>query len=383
MEKIGILTYFNEYSNLGTNMQAYCTLKSIQKENIDAQVELINYASWPRPMRPYLSDISINSIKNDFVRFKKYNLFFNNELNFSKRKIISSNIEKSIEFIKKQDYQAIYVGSDTVLELPKESKDELTAYWLDKSINCKKIMIAASSSNVSYDSLSKNQIAKIEETINDFSLLGVRDDATFRLLSNFISQGDNRLQIIPDPTFTYEIEYSYIERYLERKNLIFNKPMVCLHLLRDTKWASSLANYFRKDGFVIASLRPANYADIIFTDLSPFEQMGIYKYFNLVITHRFHDSVFSFKNYTPVIVFPPSAENISVYGESKHLSLFKSFNLEKTNYFENNNNISAKYIFNIHKEAISNFERNIDLIKITLKENKEKYESFIKESSRI
>ncbi len=383
MKKIGILTYLKEYSNLGTNMQSYCTLKAIQKEYQDAQVELINYSRWKHLMKPYLTSISLRSLRNDYIRILKYNSFFKKELTLSKAKLVSSNLNKSIKFIKNQNYHAIYVGSDTILEIQKNTKDNLTAYWLDNTIDSKKFLIAASSLNVVYDSLSENQIAQIQKTINGFSLLGVRDEATYRLLSNFTSPGDKRLQIIPDPTFTYEIDYTYIEDYIKRKKLLFTKPMVCLHLLRDTKWAWALARYFRNEGYVIASLRPAYYADIIFTDLSPFEQMGIYKYFNLVITHRFHDSIFCFKNYTPAIVFPEHIEDVTLYGESKNLTLFKSFNVEKINYIENKDSITARYIFDIYKEAILNFEKNREFIKATLREHKEKYESFVKESRRI
>jgi hypothetical protein len=322
-------------------------------------------------------------LKNDYIRIKKYKFFFKKELTFSKYHLISSNVNKSIEFIKRQNYGAIYVGSDTLLELKRADKDNLTAYWLDKTIDCKKFLIAASSHDVVYDSLSDNQKYKIQETIDDFSLLGVRDDATFRLLSNFISHGDKRLEIIPDPTFTYEIDYSSAEQYIKRKKLFFNKPIVCLHLLRTTKWASDLANHFRKEGFLIASLRPDYYADIILTDLSPFEQIGIYKYFALVITVRFHDSIFCFKNFTPVIVFPENVTDVTVYGESKYKTLFKSFKLEKTNYIENKDNITARNLFDMHREAITNYKKNLDFIKTTLMENKEKYESFVHKSRAI
>lgn len=383
MKKIGILTYIKEYSNLGTNMQSYCTLKAIQKVYPDSQVELINYSRWKPAMRPYLSDISFHSLKNDYIRIKKYNRFFKKELTLSKNKLISSNLNKSIEFIKKQNYDAIYVGSDTLLELKRARKDELTAYWLDNTIDSKKFFIAVSSNNVTFEDLSDKQKNKIQKTIDGFSLLGVRDEPTFRLLSYFTSNRDKRLQIIPDPTFTYDIDYNSVEQYIKSKKLLFNKPIVCLHLLRDTKWAFDLSNYFRKEGFIIASFRPAYYADIIFTDLSPFEQMGIYKYFSLVITHRFHDSIFCFKNFTPVIFFPEHVTDVTLYHESKSLTLFKSFKLEETNYIENKDNITAKYLIDVHQEAIAKFKKSEDFIKNTLREHKEKYESFVKESRRI
>ena len=383
MIKIGVLTYLKEYSNLGTNMQSYCTLQAVKKAYPEAHVELIDYSGWKPAKRPYLSQFSLQSLKNDFARIKKYDDFFKNDLILSEKSLISANLQESIAFIKKQNYNAIYVGSDTLLELKRAKNDELTAYWLENTIKAKKFLIAASSHNVVYENLSENQKIKIQETLNDFSLLGVRDEATFRLLSNFIARGDQRLQIVPDPTFTFKIKYEKIERYLLRKEISFNKPIVCLHLLRRTKWAGQLARHFRKEGYLVASLRPAYYADIIFTDLSPFEQIALYRYFDLVITHRFHDSIFCLKNLTPVIVFPEFTTDITFNGENKNKTLFKSFNIDGINYVGNSENINADYLFGIHKEAITNFKTNEQFIKGKLEENCRNYEVYIDRTKKI
>ncbi len=383
MKKIGILTYIREYSNLGTNMQAYCTLDAVQKVFPDAQVELIDYSAWKPSLKPYLSNMSLQSLKNDWVRFKKYRSFFKNHLTFSNTRLISGDVGKSIEFIKGQHYDAIYVGSDTVLELRGASQDKLTAYWLDQTVDCKKFLIAASSLNLVYDALSETQKEKIQRTLDGFSLLGVRDDATFRLLSFFTPKGDKRLRVIPDPTFTYDIDYSFVEDYLKRKKLQFHKPCVCLHLTREAQWGRDVSDYFRIKGFIVASLRPAYYADIILTDLSPFEQMGIYRYFDLVITHRYHDSIFCFKNDTPVIVFPENVADVTSFGENKILTLLKSFHMEKTNYIENKNDISARFIIEIYPEAIKNFRDNNAFIKTMLKTHDQIYGAFVRESRRM
>jgi hypothetical protein len=216
----------------------------------------------------------------------------------------------------------------------------------------------------------------------DYSLLGVRDEATYRLVSHFVTPGDNRLEIIPDPTFMYEIDYSFIEKYLENKKLVFTKPVVCLHLLRTTSWARELADHFRNAGYLVASLRPAWYADIIFNDLSPFEQLGLYRYFDLVITHRFHDSIFSLKNLTPVIVFPEHETDITSYGENKNLTLFKSFGIEN-NYLGKTQDLNATSIFGMHRQAIDVFRKNVEFISKNLKQNKVKYENFLKKAGGL
>lgn len=331
-------------------------------------------------MRPYFSHMSLNSLKNDFVRIIKYKQFFKEHLTFSKNRLISTNLNEAIAFLGNQNYDAIYVGADTVLELKGSKNDELTAYWLDERLRCTKILIAASSHNLTFEDLSDHQKLNIQKTIKEFSLMGVRDDATFRLISHFIQPGDKRLRIIPDPTFTYEIDYRHVERYIREKRLHFNKPVVCLHLLRDSYWASKLAEKFRRLGYIVASLRPANYADLLLTDLSPFEQMGIYRYFELVITHRFHDSIFCFKNLTPVIVLHERPSDVTRFGESKNQTLMKSFDLEKTNYVANRESLTADHLTAIYQDAVKAFKAKLGNIRSTVAENKNKYELFLNES---
>jgi hypothetical protein len=345
-------------------------------------VEIIDYSAWKPEKRPTLYNLSIKSLLNDFRRIRKYENFFRNDYTFSEKKLISSDYKKSIDFIKRQGYDAIFVGSDTLLELRGATNDELNAYWLDETVDSVKFLIAASSHNLVYENLSEEQKKKAQRTLNDYSLLGVRDEATFRLLSHFILPGDQRLGIVPDPTFTYKIDYNHIEKYLNRKRVSFRKPVVCLHLLRGLKWAGELADLFRNDGYLVASLRPAYYADIIFNDLSAFEQLGLYRYFDLVITHRFHDSIFSLKNLTPVIVFPEHVSDVTSFGENKNRTLFKSFGIEN-NYIGNRADLNALSIFNLHRQAINGFRMKKDHISATLSQNKKGYENFLERSASI
>lgn len=382
MKKIGILTYIKEYANIGTNMQAYCTFRAVQSQFPQDRVEIIDYSGWKPEKRPSFHNISVRSLLNDFTRIKKYDDFFVSNYVFSPGQLISGDLKESLNFIRSQEYDAIFVGSDTLLELKRAKPDELTAYWLDSTIKAKKFLIAASSLNVEFAELSDKQRDSIKRTIRDFSLLGVRDEATYRLLAHFVAPGDNRLEIIPDPTFMYKIDYSFVEKYLESKKNVFTKPVVCLHLLRTTSWAKKLADRFRKAGYLVASLRPAWYADLIFNDLSPFEQLGLYRYFDLVITHRFHDSIFSIKNLTPVIVFPEHETDITSFGENKNLTLFKSFGIEN-NYLGKRQDLNAASIFGMHHEAIDVFRKNQDFISETLQQNKVKYENFLKKAGEI
>ncbi len=381
--KIGILTYVKEYSNLGTNMQCYCTLKALQKAYPDAQVEVVQYYKRAPVKRPYLSSISWQSLKYDYIRSVKYDKFFREEIVLSQDALVSSDPDKALEFIKKQNYDAIYVGADTVLELGGHGKDGLTAYWLDSRLNGIKVLIAASSHNVTAQMLSDSQRRSMQEAVNGFSLLGVRDDATFQLMSHFVGPREGRLQLVPDPTFTYDIDYRHAERYVRTRQVDTTRPIVCLHLLRTTKWGSALAAHFKRFGYLVASLRPAHYADILLTDLSPFEQMGIYKYFSLVITHRFHDSIFCLKNLTPVIAFPEYATDVTPVGNSKLFSLFRSFDLDRTHYLGSQNTLSADYFVDTYKDSIAVFNDRRDHISSVLQRSRQDYEMFVARSKAL
>jgi len=383
MTKIGILTYSREYANLGTNMQCYCTLKAVREAYPNVLVEIVNYSPYPSTRTPYLTGLSVRSLINDCRRFRKYDTFFQEELTFGKDSLTSQNVKTALAFIRKQQYDAIYVGSDTVLELRHCGAAELNAYWLDESIDSVKFMVAASSHSLTVEALSDIQKHAIRKTLKSFALLGSRDDATFRLLSHFTEPGDDRLHMVPDPTFIYDLEYAYIEQYLDARNLDLTKPMVCLHLLRDSAWGPTLAAYLREKGYIIASFRPAAYADITFTDLSPFEQMGIYKYFSLVITHRFHDAIFCFKNLTPVIVFAENVADRTTYGESKLQTLLKSFNADGIHYIANKRTLTAEYLLEIHEAAIIQFKNNEAVIRSVLQRNREVYRSFIERSTHF
>jgi hypothetical protein len=223
----------------------------------------------------------------------------------------------------------------------------------------------------------------MQSTVDGFSRLGARDDATYRLLSHFVDATDSRLTTVPDPTFTYQIDDRPIEQYLADNRVVFDRPVVCLHLLRDTAWAAELATRFRGAGYAIASLRPAAYADMVFTDLSPFEQLGIYRYFALMITHRFHDTVFCLKSGTPVIPFPERASDVTAFGESRIDALLRSFGIRIPDDIRNGTGLSAESLFGIHRGVIADFESRRPCIEAAVRDRERQYLSFVRESDPL
>ena len=379
--KIGILTYTREYSNLGTIMQCYSTMRAVQKANPEADVELIDYAlSRPR-RKPYLSSISVQSLKNDFARMRKYDRFFERHFRFSKEALCTPDTSRAFGFFRGQGYDSIYVGSDTILELKGAAFDTLNPFWLDDRVPGLKVLAAASSHSVNFEQLSPVQRDLMLRSIDSFALLGVRDDATYQLVARHTGASDPRLQMVPDPTFTHAIDHAHMERYFAARPGLESKPMVCLHLLRNSSWGCALADRFRKAGYVVASLRPARYADVVFTDLGPFEQLGLYRHFSLVVTHRFHDAVFSLKNLTPVMAFPERPSDVTSAGESKLRTLLRTFGSEHLCYVTARPNEAAEAIFDGHVEVVRHFASHRSEIEATLSAQRTGYEAFMQRAT--
>lgn len=324
--KIGVLTYYGEL-NCGTNLQAYATLLALRKVYPDDNIEIVDFQGHGRFIKPYFKDATLKTLYNDFIRLKKYNNFVHKELGVPKEYIVPET-ELGLNILSEKGYDKIYVGADTLLELDRLPKgyDGLSVYWLSKDIKAKKYFLAASCKNVRYDNLSPKQKVEIQETVTGLTGIGVRDKITYELLCHFANR--QTVKIVPDPTFTLSIDYSHIEHYLRERKLSLKK-VICFHTLRDDYWVKDVAEKLKFKGYKIASLRPAKWADYILNDLSPLEQLGIYKYFDCMVTHRFHDSIFCLKNNTPVICYAPDDQSINSSGESKISDLMESFALEE------------------------------------------------------
>lgn len=322
--KIGLLTYYGDL-NCGTNLQAYATLLALCKAYPDDEVEIIPFHGFKSRMMPYKT-FSLVNMYYDVIRFKKYADFKKKKLRVVHDYVIT-NVTKALDFIALRKYDVIYVGADTLLELDRLPKgyDGISAYWL-KDVKAKKILIAASSKNVDFDQLSVRQKEDLKIAANQFSHIGLRDRATLSLFEHLLGN-DNRIKYVPDPTFTFDIDYSYVERYLAKLKIRIPHKSVFIQFYGSDIWLNDMVEKLKREGYTIVTSRGVSWSDIVLIDMSPLEQIGLYKYMDFVITHRFHDGVFSLKNHTPVLIYIKSANEMIVDGESKHISLLKSFGI--------------------------------------------------------
>jgi polysaccharide pyruvyl transferase WcaK-like protein len=287
--------------------------------------------------------------------------------------------QRAWEFIEKQQYDLIVVGSDTVLQfLPSHFRqDSVPPYWLPPEIGCKKAMCAASAGVLTLDQLSSNQREACKKSINSFDLVSLRDDSTFALMKDLGLKDESKIEMVSDPTFAYEIDYTYREKLMQERNIDFSKPTVLLHLWRFFKPAKELAAYYKSKGFQVLLLGPAKYGDLCLTDISPFEWAGIFRDCRLVVTGRFHDTLFSLKNLTPVVSVACHKSVVTNNGLSKYFSLLKLFGLHNTNYIDGVGMDDVDSAIQITDNAMHNF--NKQSVKDKLQQIKNAFDAFVDE----
>ena len=373
--KIGILTYYGDL-NCGTNLQAYATLQALRAAYPQDHVEIIPFHGFRQYNHPYLSGCTPTSLMRDMQRIAKYAAFRRKQLCITSDKTITS-IDKALDYIESRHYDMIFIGSDTILELTRlpEGYDGLSAYWLSPRIKAQKVFLAASCRNVEYEKLSSRQVTQMQKTLSSFTAYGMRDTFSKELIAKFVPE--EQVEIVPDPTFGMKIDYSHIENYLKKNRITLPEKSICMHCYKTDAWAEPVAQALKSEGYTIVSLRPVKWADIVLNNMSPLEQLGVFRYFDLVITHRFHEAIFSMKNDTPMLLYVEHEQNLkTTQGDSKHSALIKSVGLYPHNLIDTRH-ITAEQILRQVPIAISEYDKKRKEIKEVVSMMGKRYMQFI------
>lgn len=333
MKKIGILTYFWA-DNPGTFLQAYATQEAFRKRLPDARVELVNYKHRHVYFKPSWRHINLLQLYRDFRRYRIYERVQSAYLRPSSESLISRDYEQTLQFVNSLKYDMLVAGADTILQFLDfhHQNGTVPIYWLPPQLNGIKVMCGSSCRAMTIDGLSPAQRTFFKQCINQMPLIGVRDEATYDLMRALGLDDESKLTQIPDPTFSLEIDYSHADALIRRKHLDFSRPSVMIGLPSAFKPAPQLARYYKSQGYRVFCFGYAPYADVNLQDVSPFEWAGLYRYFDLVLTDRFHGTLFSIRNNTPVVSIVCQKNLMSATGKSKYASLWSLFGLEQTNW---------------------------------------------------
>lgn len=340
MNKIGILTYTSNY-NMGTFWQAYASLKGIQNVFPDVCVEIVNYHResiknsvkyhhWIVPKKRHLIP---RHLINDIRSRKKYQQCQKRYLGFdADQGLYCDNPDQAWQYLDKLGYDYLFVGSDTLLEFEEYHyrKNTVPIYWLPPDLGGKKFLLAASAGTHPPDlnRLSEVQRNCLKDSLSGFRRLGVRDEVTRDLLLSLTNQGLEHLEVIPDPTFLVDIDPTPAQRYLKSKGLDLNSPILGIDVPMSLPGLKSYLNRLESKGWQFVSWRIRHRKGLVdCSDIGPLEWAGIFRFFALTITNRFHASIFTLKNKRPVLSIDCKPDRYLADGWSKSWSLLQRFSL--------------------------------------------------------
>ncbi len=281
MVKIGILT-FSFSINYGAYLQAFSLQKSInEKYNFWAKAEIINYNS-KRALDFY-------TCKNDSTDNQKYEAFEKCWALFplSDGSIITDDLDKVSEYIKSKKYDVVIVGSDQVWRID-GFRGFPNAYWLKYDIGDSLKVAYAASGRDDIKNYDESVLDYISESINQFSYIGVRDYVTQKGL---LELTDKRVHVNCDPTF---LQADFFKKCHTKQN---GKKRVLLLIFSCLQLASKMYRMLRNEFEVISAYdKSAKYSDYNAFCINPFEWVELIASADLVITDRFHGTVFSILN---------------------------------------------------------------------------------------
>lgn len=349
MRKIGILTF--HYSiNEGAMLQGLALMRVCQRLFKDAKVELINYeipTTGKRDLKNCFSPPrTLISIYSQLERYRRLNRFKDSYLGLNNNKYISSDYNESINYLGSQNYDTIIVGSDEVWKVVGGKKDRPfpNAYWLSPKLESKKVAYAASANKTKLDALSEKDRRIINKCLDDFDLIGVRDDFTYSLVESILPNTNN-LHRVADPTLIIDnddLPKLKIDDKLKREGFNFSKPTVVINA--NSSIISDLSTeFFHQKGWqVVGITKYCRKADInLVGKLNPLEWISVLSHCKFSVTDRFHGTIFSLRENVPFISVEIS-DNYNKTNASKLKNLLSDLNMEDNLLLSATNDFSEK-----------------------------------------
>lgn len=321
--KIGIIT-MHSARNYGAVLQTYALQNILENEG--NEVEIINYRNDKQTILGYLFNINPKFQKNIFTKTvylgktivpKVINtsLFFK----FQKRKLhLSDKTIYSKNKIKDFVFADIYcVGSDQVWN-PK-LKGSFDSNYFFYGVKGKKI--SYSSSLGVYD-LSKNEKKIIEDYLEDFSSISVRENSTLSL----INIPSKKVECVLDPVFL--LDEKKWTNFAECINL--KQPYLLVYYFGNSKDIMEIASTVALEKNLIICRIAVDFKryssdSIIERFVSPERFVGLFLNASYVITNSFHGTAFSINFRKQLLIYPSTEHN------ARFDSIMQMFNLHERN----------------------------------------------------
>lgn len=308
--KIGILTY-HRVVNDGSTMQAYCLYRLLSRTFPGAQVEIIDYWGAGLQRREWLRAIGKKPpfLKVDRLRKAASQLrFLRQHCRLSEESCMTDDLGKARRFLERQNYDAIFVGSDTVWEVRQNGGGPFppNLFFLPDIQGPKKISFAASSSKTDEDALSRPGLREsLRRNIEAFDEITCRDEGTISFVQQ-LGVDATRIRFMPDPTLVGDFpSCGEAEAVLP----CAARPVAGL-AVGNPSLRARLAQRLLALGYEVVSFLGAapEHCRPLPVNLDILKRVYAHREVTVFVTDRFHGSIFTFvQNDAPVVLIEERA----------------------------------------------------------------------------
>ncbi len=307
--KLGILT-FHRTVNDGSVLQNWCLQRILRSISPGADVETIDLRIARREVQEYRRLLSRRPPFVQLSTVQKMLLlrqFINREIALSSRSKTTDSLAAASKFISQQGYGAVVSGSDTVWQMAKVGTMEPPhLYFMPGFTGYKKIAFAVSADPVADTAVLDNAERReaLLQAVSDFEFIGVRDETTRRLLEQ-LGLPAERIHFMPDPTILED--FSSLVR-MPSTRLTGGK--VAGLALQSASLAAAVSEVLQSQGWTVVNHlgpTPAG-AQSLTSGESLGDRLGRFATQDLLISDRFHSSIFTLKLGSAPVIFVESAK---------------------------------------------------------------------------
>jgi len=326
--KIRLLTY-HHIPNNGAFLFAHSLLNLLQKEFPSADIETLDYRTRRLAAYEFMKRFKpLKGIPRFYdIRARLWNREMQGHLPLDTNLPHWANI-KSLQQFFAREYTAVVTGMDVWCIIKGTQRPALpNIYWLPEKTSLLKIAYSVSAYHSNPQLIS--QVAdQISNNLDGFEIIGARDHFTFDMVHKYRQRKSGLVDLIPDPTFTYELKHTGVVDKLASLGVDLTQPMLGLLFYGDDRLSNEIQAHYHAKGYQILALGMYNpAADFNLGHLlTPFEWADAFRLLNFCISDRFHGTVFCLKNNTPVICL--EKEQYLPSQQSKIFDLLSSFGLQ-------------------------------------------------------
>ena len=320
--KILIIT-FTSGNNPGTFMQGLGVQTAMKRLYPTAQIDFLKFPDFKvnlgvRDKKAKLWQTFRQKAASAYG-LVKYNELRKKEMNFTPT-IDLFNYTKEDESVICQ-YDLVVIGSDTILEEAYGKDGRIGLNWMP--LDVRKLYFAASASPANF--VPKNEL---KEVASKAVFIGLRDNLTIDFFVNKLGIEKERIFKLTDPSYFLDIKQFKLRKKLTVK-LRTDQKYALYNFNSNFPLRRELADAIRNVGYKVVSTAYNPYADICFDMVDAYEWAGVFPLMDVIVTERFHDSVFGLRNCKPVIAIDWDPNRFAKGGDSKTLRILEDYGLQE------------------------------------------------------